>query len=273
MCAANVSEGRDLGVLDALRDAAGGQLLDVHVDADHHRCVLTMAGGIDDLVARVDDLAIVALATIDLRRHAGVHPRLGALDVVPFAPLAGSDLSACVAAREAAIEVLRAHGIPVFRFGEGTGERSLPEVRRGAFGALEPDAGPPRPHESAGATAVGARRPLVAWNAWVQGATLEATRAIASAVRSPEVRALGFAVPGATHVSCNLLDPVAVTPLDVYRRIEVLLEPEAHVVRCELVGLVPDAVLASVPEAWWQRLDLDEERSTERRAASIGVVA
>ncbi|HLK45921.1 MAG TPA: hypothetical protein VKT18_08015, partial [Acidimicrobiales bacterium] len=140
MCAANVSEGRDPGVLDALRAAASGQLLDVHVDADHHRCVLTMAGGPDALVERVGALADVALATIDLARHEGVHPRLGALDVVPFAPLAGEDLSACVAAREAAIEVLAGRGVPVFRFGEGAGERSLPEVRRGAFRVLEPDA-------------------------------------------------------------------------------------------------------------------------------------
>jgi glutamate formiminotransferase len=273
VCAANVSEGRDGTVLDALRDAASDALLDVHVDVDHHRSVLTMAGPPEDLVSRVLAVGAVALATIDLRRHAGVHPRLGSLDVVPFAPLEGVSLEGALAAREAAIDGLGAMGIPVFRFGpDGVGGvRSLPELRRGAFHAISPDAGPAARHRTAGATAVGARLPLVAWNLWLQGISLAATRALAALVRGPSVRALGFEVTGATQVSCNLLDAAVVTPLDVYRLMEGALDPTGHVVRCELVGLVPVAVLRAVPEGWWARLDLSVDRAVETRAAAAGL--
>lgn len=274
MCAANVSEGRDGGVLDALRAAGAGSLLDVHVDIDHHRSVLTLAGAPDDLVARVLAVAAVALGSIDLQRHAGVHPRFGALDVVPFAPLAGTALEGSIGAREAVIVGLAAMGIPAFRFGPGPpgAERTLPELRRGAFASIAPDAGPAAPHPTAGAAAVGAREPLVAWNLWLGGASPVATRHLAAAVRQPSVRALGLEVTGATQVSCNLLDPTVVTPLDVYRQVERALRPDAHVVRCELVGLVPRAVLDAVPEEWWARLDLGEERSLEARAAAAGLV-
>jgi glutamate formiminotransferase / 5-formyltetrahydrofolate cyclo-ligase len=272
VCAANVSEGRDAAVLDALRAAAGSALLDVHVDVDHHRSVLTMAGPADSLVDSVLALAAVAKASIDLAAHAGVHPRLGALDVVPFAPLEGDSLGGAVAAREAAMQALAHLGIPSFRYGptpDGSA-RSLPELRAAAH-RLEPDAGPGRPHRTAGVTAVGARRPLVAWNAWLQGAALADASRIAAAVREPRVRALGFQVTGATQVSCNLLEPEVITPLDLYRGIEVRLPRGAHVVRCELVGLVPERVLAVVPEEWWERLDLAAGRAVEARVRDEGI--
>jgi glutamate formiminotransferase / 5-formyltetrahydrofolate cyclo-ligase len=261
-------------VLAALRAPVAGALLDVHADPDHHRAVLTLAGGPDELVAAVLGLAQVAVSAIVLDRHRGVHPRLGALDVVPFAPLGGGPLDGAVAAREAVLAGLVALGLPCFRFGPlpAGGSRSLPELRRVAFSGLAPDAGPSRPHPTAGATAVGARGPLVAWNAWVQGATPAQARAVAAAIRDPWLRALGLEVTGATQVSCNLLEPAAVTPLDAYRRIEAALPEGAHVVRCELVGLVPEDVLRAVPEAWWARLDLDSDRALEPRAAAAGVV-
>ena len=143
--------------------------------------------------------------------------------------------------------------------------------RSPAFRPLRPEAGPAAASPSAGATAVGARRPLVAWNAWVQGASPAETRAVAASLRGPAVRALGFEVTGATQVSCNLLEPATVTPLEVYRRIVDALPAGAHVVRCELVGLVPAAVLAAVPADAWTRLDLDESRTVEARAALAGV--
>jgi glutamate formiminotransferase len=242
------------------------------VDRDHHRCVLTLAGDAEPLLSAVLRLAAVALARVDLRRHEGVHPRLGALDVVPFAPLRGDDLAPATALREAALEALGGLGIPCFRYGPlpAGGDRTLPEVRREAFHGLRPDAGPAHADPSIGATAVGARRPLVAWNAWVQGATPAEARAVAAGLRGPAVRALGLEVAGATQVSCNLLEPAAVTPLDVYRRILDALPEGAHVVRCELVGLAPAAVLAAVPEDAWSRLDLDESRTLEARAAAVG---
>ncbi|HUD69564.1 MAG TPA: hypothetical protein VMQ40_04945 [Acidimicrobiales bacterium] len=273
MCAANLSEGRDHAVLAALRASAGDALLDAHVDADHHRCVLTMASASPGFAGRLLDLAQVAADMIDLGAHEGVHPRLGVLDVVPFAPLHGSSLDEAIAARDDVVAGLGSLGIPAFRYGplaDGTA-RSLPELRRRAFVDLAPDAGPPDPHPTAGATAVGARLALVAWNAWVQGATLEETRRIAASVRSEHVRAIGLQVEGATQVSCNLVDPVREPPHVVYSRIEALLPEDAHVVRCELVGLVPDRVLDVVPRSWWERLGLSEERSVERAAAMIGV--
>jgi glutamate formiminotransferase len=265
-----VSEGRDPGVLDALRGAAGPLLLDVHADADHHRAVLTLCGTATELVGAVCDLARVAVDRIDLSKHAGVHPRIGALDVVPFAPLREGPLDRATAAREHALVALGDLGLPCFRFGplpDGT-TRSLPEVRRQAFTAALPDAGPLGPHPTAGAVAVGARQPLVAWNLWLSGVPLAATRRLASTVRSDAVRALGFEVRGGTQVSCNLVEPLRVTPLDVYEQVATALPSGGRIDRCELVGLVPDALLGVVPEDTWARLDLSEGDSIERALAA-----
>ena len=198
MCAANVSEGRDAAVLGALRSAVASSLLDVHVDGDHHRAVLTLAGDRAALEDAVAALATVALAHIDLRAHEGVHPRLGALDVVPFAPVQGGDLGDSIAAREATLARLGRLGIPSFRYGPlpGGEDRTLPEVRRGAFRSLAPDAGPAAPHPTGGASAVGARLPLVAWNVWLAGVTLARTSQLAAAVRGDGCEPSGSRSPG-----------------------------------------------------------------------------
>ena len=189
MCAANVSEGRDAGVLDALRAAAGAALLDVHVDVDHHRCVLTMAGTPSAAGRRRSaPLATVAIGAIDLTGHVGAHPRLGALDVVPFAPLPAESLDAAVAAREAAMRALAALGIPSFRYGPAPdgSTRSLPEVRRARLRRARA-----RRRAAASRTRRPARPPsarappLVAWNLWLQGATLGEASRIAAVVRGP----------------------------------------------------------------------------------------
>ena len=270
--AANLSEGRDPGVLAALRSAAGDRLADLHADGDHHRSVVTMIGDGPSLLAAVLRLAEVAIERIDLAAHRGVHPRLGAIDVVPFAPLYGDDLSACVAVRDDACRSLGALGLPCFRYGpmpDGS-MRTLPEVRRGAFRAFGPDAGPERPHPSAGAVCVGARHALVAWNAWIHGASLAATRAVAAQVRTTGLLALGLEVRGATQVSCNLVAPEAFTPLDAYLRIEAALPEGSRIVRGELVGLIPARVLDKVPEPWWARLGLGADRTFERAAGALG---
>lgn len=250
-------------MLAALRDAARPALLDAHADPDHHRCVLTLGGEAAELLAPLRMIALTALGLVDLRSHRGVHPRFGSLDVVPFAPASAGPLEDALVAREAALALLAELGLPCFRYGplpDGT-SRSLPEVRRGAFGRIRPDAGPDRPHPTAGAVAVGARQPLLAWNAWITGATLEQARAVAAGVRSDAVRALGLPVRGGTQVSCNLLDPARVTPLEVLGRIEAALPDGARVDHCEQVGLVPDAVLAAVPAGRWGELGLDAERA------------
>ncbi len=177
----NVSEGRDPEVLDALATACGVALLDLHVDADHHRSVFTLAG--DDTPEALRSLALAVAERVDLTRHAGVHPRLGALDVVPFVALDGH-------ARADAIDAARAFGawaaetlaVPVFFYDDAdVTARTLPVTRRDSFHARAPDVGPARPHPTLGAIAVGARAPLVAVNCELARDDLRLARAIAHA--------------------------------------------------------------------------------------------
>jgi len=278
-CVVNVSEGRDRAVISSIAQAGGACVLDVHSDPDHHRTVLTMAG--DDLEEAVRAVASRTVACVDLRAHTGVHPRMGALDVVPFValPPAGArppgpghdgapplDLASAVAARgRFAAWAAGALDLPCFLYGP---ERTLPEVRRHAFTSLAPDAGPPRPHPSAGACAVGARGVLVAYNLWLAGADLAGARAIAGAVRGPAVRALGLAVAGGTQVSCNLIEPLVYGPAEVFDAVAALArEAGASIARAELVGLVPAAVLGAVPPSRHHQLDLGPERTIEARLA------
>jgi glutamate formiminotransferase len=257
-CVVNVSEGRDLTVLEALSRAAGGSLLDLHTDGWHHRSVLTLGGRDTEQAARA--VAASAVDQIDIGRHEGAHPRLGAADVVPFVPLSGSTLEEAVAARDRfaswAGEEL---GVPCFLYGPG---RSLPEVRRLAFRELAPATGPSRPHPTAGAMCVGARNLLVAYNLWLSpGTELARARAIARELRSPAVRALGFALGRRVQVSCNLVDPAEVGPGHVYDAVAA----RAPIERAELVGLIPEAVLARVPEGRYEQLDLSPSRTIEAR--------
>ncbi len=258
----NVSEGRDAAVLDALRSAAGDALLDVHTDAHHHRSVLTLAGP-EELVEAVRAVAEEGVRRIDLRRHDGVHPRLGAVDIVPFVPLAGGSLADAVGARDRfAVWAAEALGVPCFLYGP---ERSLPEVRREAFRGLEPDVGPAEPHPSAGAMCVGARPVLVAYNVWLApGTPVAIARRVASELRGPAVRALGLDVGGRAQVSFNLIDPTAVGPAHVFDAVAA----RAPVERAELVGLVPATVLDAIPEDRWGSLDLDPAKTIEHRIAT-----
>jgi glutamate formiminotransferase len=253
-CVINISEGRDREAIDAIASAAGSDLLDVHVDADHHRSVLTLAG---EGAARA--VAVEAVQHLDLRAHVGAHPRIGVVDVVPFVPLDGSTTEDALRARDefcrwAAQEL----SVPCFCYGS---ERTLPEVRRRAFIDLAPDHGPPMPHRTAGAMAVGARPLLVAYNVWLRDPDLSLARAIATELRSPQVRTLGLAVGREVQVSMNLVDPIAVGPAMVADAVAA----RASVARCELVGLVPAAVLALVPQQRWSELDLSATRTIEAR--------
>ena len=263
-CVVNVSEGRDEGVIEALRRAAGRPLLDLHSDRSHHRSVLTMAG--PDLEEGVRRVAAQAVSAIDLRAHQGVHPRLGVVDVVPFVPLAGASLPDAVAARDRCATWAAAElSLPCFLYGP---ERSLPDVRRSAFSGLMPDSGPPQAHPTAGACAAGARPLLVAYNLWLApGAGLERAREVAGAIRAPALRALGLQVEGAAQVSCNLVDPLAFGPEAAYDAVAAL----APVARAELVGLVPEAVVSAVPAARWAELDLGPSKTIEARLEKAGL--
>lgn len=247
-------------------------MLDLHHDPHHHRAVLTLgAHRAEALESAVRAVARATVAAVDLRDHRGVHPRFGVLDVVPFVPLVGGhpagthdDLAPALAARDrfctwAADEL----GLPCFRYGP---ERTLPEVRRGAFADLLPDVGPPDPHPTAGACAVGARPALVAYNLWLRGATVEVARRIAAGLRSPAVRTLGLVVGEHTQVSCNLVDPYRVGPAAVFAQVSAAAEQAGvSVARAELVGLVPAAVAEAVDEEDRQRVDVDGDRTVEGR--------
>ena len=262
-CVANVSEGRDRSVIDALARRAGAHLLDVHCDVHHHRSVFTLAGPqVEDVAQQV---AREAVSRIDLRSHMGAHPRMGAVDVVPFVPLAGSSLDDAVAARDRFAHWAGAElGIPAFLYGP---ERSLPEVRRSAFSALAPDTGPAKPHARAGAVAVGARGVLVAYNLWLAPSiTLPRAREIAQAVRGPHLRALGLAVGSRVQVACNLVDPLILGPGAAFDAVAA----HAEVAEAELVGLLPATVLHAVPRARWPGLGLDASRTIEARLAQAG---
>jgi glutamate formiminotransferase len=261
-CVINVSEGRRGAVVDALRVAAGGALLDVHTDADHNRTVLTLAAPqADALVSAVHAVARVAVERIDLREHAGVHPRTGAIDVVPFVPLDESTIENATAARDTFVawmaDVL---DVPCVAYGADT--RTLPEARRAVR------AGEVAPHPTAGVCMVGARNVLVAYNVWLADRDVALAKRIAAEVRSDAVRALGLDVGGHAQVSCNLIDPDRVGPAALYDAVA----SRAAVARAELVGLVPATVRGGWPPARWRSLDLGPSRTIEaRRGGSAGL--
>lgn len=282
----NFSEGRDPAVLEELASVlgAGTKLLDVHSDADHHRSVFTLVGEeeplLDALVAGVRR----ASELIDLRLHAGVHPRVGVADVVPVVPLVPEDMPR---ARSAALELARRIGdevgLPVFLYGELAPGRGPAFYRRGGLealrrrvtaGELVPSFGPSEVGGRAGAVLVGARAPLVAFNVNLRG-TLEAAREVARVIRErdgglPGVRALGLELPGAgvVQVSMNVEDPEA-TPLhELVARIEREAAARgAEVLGSELVGLVPAHVVAAAAGAALRLEGLDVSRVLELRLA------
>ncbi|HET7490157.1 MAG TPA: hypothetical protein VFJ85_19695 [Acidimicrobiales bacterium] len=268
-CVVNVSEGRDEGVLTAIARAAGASLLDVHTDPHHHRSVLTLAG--PDVEAAARAVVAEAVALIDLGAHAGVHPRLGAADVVPFVPLEGSTMAEAVAARDAfARWAGTALCVPCFLYGP---ERSLPDVRREAFRSLAPDTGPPAPHPTAGAIAAGARGVLVAFNVWLAPAAgVAGARAVARLVRGPAIRTLGLDVGGRPQVSCNLVDPLATGPAAAFDAVVAAAATVGAAVEgAELVGLVPAAVHEAVEPGRRAGLGLAPDRTIEARLAGTGL--
>ena len=290
-CVPNFSEGRRAEVIGAIREAiaaeAGVRILDTHTDPDHNRSVVSYVVPVDAAVASGMAAARAALAHIDLRAHAGVHPRIGALDVFPFVSLGELPMTRCVAlAEELGERIATELGIPVYLY-EAAARRServhLEQVRAGGFEGLRgaigtdperlPDFGPARVHPTAGAIAVGARRPLIAFNVALGTADPGAAKAIARAIRYSSgglrhVKALGLALPsgGITQVSMNLTD---------YRRTGLvrvmdLIRAEAarwgvQVIGAEIVGLVPEDALLEAAEAFLGLRGFRREQILERR--------
>jgi glutamate formiminotransferase len=267
-CVPNVSEGRDAAVVETLArslvERDGVRLLDVHTDAVHHRSVFTLVGDDRSLVDGVAAMCEAATRLIDLRHHRGAHPRLGAVDVVPFVPIAGATMADAVdAARRAGEAIAARAGLPVYYYASAAlraDRQRLEDVRRGQFEGLgarmtaasgRPDTGPALPHPTAGAVAVGARPILVAFNMTLATTDVGIARQVARTIRAssgglPCVKAIGLALPprGIVQVSMNLVD-YRVTPLpvvfDAVRREAELLG--VGVLDSELVGLVPSAAL------------------------------
>ncbi|MHB8456775.1 MAG: hypothetical protein ACYDBS_03650, partial [Acidimicrobiales bacterium] len=201
-------------------------------------------------------LARRALPLLDLAAHEGVHPRLGTVDVVPFVPY-GASMGDAIVERDRFARAFAAEGVPCFLYGP---ERSLPDVRRTAWQSLQPDLGPATPHPTAGATCVGARGVLVAYNIVID-APVQRARELARLVRSPTVRALGLALGNESQVSLNLVDPDKTGPADVHDQVAA----EATIVRSELVGLLPASILAKIPEHRWAGLGLAASCTIEAR--------
>jgi glutamate formiminotransferase / 5-formyltetrahydrofolate cyclo-ligase len=266
-CVINISEGRNLDLLDDLHVNAGESLRDLHADPSHNRSVFTLINDAESLLSDVCSLIAGAFDALDLRTHEGVHPRFGVVDVVPFVALDPESPSRALALRDDTAQWISENfNVSVFLYGLiGGSERTLPEVRKHAFHDLAPDLGPTAASPKLGAVAVGARPVLVAWNIWLAGVSRDATRALVKAVRRPEVRSLAFRAGEHTQVSCNLIDPLVVGPAIVYDEVAQLLPVGGEIVRCELVGLVPRAVLDAVERGRWEQLGLSANQTIESR--------
>jgi glutamate formiminotransferase len=232
----NFSEGRDQEVVAAL--GAGEDVIDVHADPLHNRTVVTMArADVSVLAASVLAKVALAAARIDLGRHSGLHPRVGAADVVPIVPLGCATLAeAAAAAASLGRSIWESLQVPVWFYGPAFGDRRLADIRRGRAGP--PDLGGPALHPSAGAVCVGARPPLVAYNLVFEGLSLPALRSVARAMRSlPGVQALGFTLPDSrAQLSLNLTAPLELGVAEAYA---VACRLAGQPGRPELVGLCP----------------------------------
>ena len=272
-CVPNVSEGRRTDVVDALvesiRRTPSVRLLDYSSDAAHNRSVITMVGDAASLKAAVLALFEAALSRIDLRAHAGEHPRLGAVDVVPFVPIEDVTLQECVAlAKETAADVAARFQVPVYLYedaSENPTRKNLEDIRRGEFEGLAakmatsgwtPDYGPTSPHPTAGAAVIGARMPLIAYNINLATDRLDVAKKIAAAIRFSSggfryVKAMGIPLEkrGIVQVSINLTNYEKTPMLRVFEAVK--REAERYgvsVLESEIVGLVPAAALVGTAE-------------------------
>jgi glutamate formiminotransferase/formiminotetrahydrofolate cyclodeaminase len=294
-CVPNFSEGRRKEVVDSLVESmtcsGGVKLLDREMDVDHNRCVVTIAGEPDAVEEAAFRGAAKAVELIDLRKHKGEHPRMGALDVMPFVPISGLRLMDCVSmAQRVGKRIGDELKVPVYLY-EAAATRpdreNLADVRRGEFEGLAkligadddhvPDFGPNKIHESAGAVAVGARMPLVAFNVNLGTADLRIAKRVASAVRYQSggfrfAKALGFALHdrGLVQVSMNLVNTNR-TPI---HRVFEVIKAEAErwgvpIVGGEIVGLVPQKAMVDVAEHFLRLEGFSEDQVLEKRLAAV----
>lgn len=287
-CVPNFSEGRRRDVIDRIVAALGGtpgvQVLDVQSDADHNRSVVTLVGPPQATAEAAFRAVATAAQLIDLNHHRGEHPRMGATDVVPFVPVRGVTMDECVAlARQLGERVGRELGIPVYLYEEAATRperRNLADVRRGEYEGLrqaistDPDRRPdfgPAALGPAGATAIGARPPLLAFNVYLNTDDVAPARAIAAAVRHSSgglryVKALGLRVEGRAQISMNLTD-YRRTP--IHRVVELIRSEAAHyglsITHTEVVGLLPAQALLDAAQFYLQLHSLSADQIFENR--------
>ena len=289
-CVPNISEGTRPDVVAAianvLRAVPGLRVLDVQSDATHNRSVLTLAGDAAAMRAGIPLLFTEAVKAIDLRTHRGEHPRMGAVDVVPFIPIAGVTMAECVAlAREIGEDVAARLGVPIFLYEEAStspARKNLEDIRRGEFEGLAakmaqpgwaPDFGPAGPHASAGASVIGARMPLIAYNINLATDRLDVAKKIATAIRMSSgglrfVKAMGIALEDRriVQVSMNLTN-FEKTP--IFRVFDLVKREAARygvtVLESEVVGLVPQAALVQAAEYFLQLEGFTSQQVLENR--------
>lgn len=289
-CIPNVSEGRRADVVDAIaaavRSVPGVRVLDYSSDASHNRSVFTLAGDAAPLKAAMLALYERAVSAIDLRTHKGEHPRLGAVDVVPFVPIEGVTMDACVTlAKELAQEVASRFEIPIFLYEEASSNparKNLEDIRRGEYEGLAakmktpgwmPDYGPAQPHPSAGASVIGARMPLIAYNINLNTDRVDVAKKIAAAIRHSSgglryVKAAGFMLEERriAQVSMNLTN-YQKTP--IFRVFEMVKREAARygvsILESEIIGLVPSAALVGAAEFYLQLERFGEHQILEHR--------
>jgi len=273
-CVPNFSEGADVRKVEAIVSAMrvdDVHLLDWSMDADHNRSVVTIAGPPQAVVESAIRGAGKAAELIDLTIQQGVHPRIGAADVIPFVPISGIKLEQCaLLARQAGMEIWRRFGVPVY-FYEAAASRpdrsNLEDVRKGQFEGLcdavrkdssrRPDLGGPGLHPTAGASAVGARKFLVAWNVYLDTADVAIARTIAKEIRASSggfkgVKALGVQVHGQAQLTMNITDFEATPLSQVYKRVAALATKHRTApIEGEIIGLIPQA--ACEPDSDWMR--------------------
>jgi len=293
-CIPNVSEGRRAvviaGMADRLRAITGVRLLDSSSDRSHNRSVFTLAGDAAGVEAAVLALFERAVAEIDLRTHKGEHPRLGAVDVVPFVPIEGVTMADCVAlAKKVGASAAERFGVPVYLYEEAStnpARKNLEDIRRGEFEGLAakmrtpgwtPDFGPSTPHPTAGASVVGARMALVAYNINLATDRLDVAKKIAAAIRQSSggyrfVKAAGFTLDdrGIVQVSMNLTNYEKTPIFRVFETVK--REAERHgvtVLESEIVGLIPSAALLSAAEYYLQIERFKPDQVLENRLREV----
>jgi glutamate formiminotransferase / formiminotetrahydrofolate cyclodeaminase len=291
-CVPNFSEGRNKAVVDAIVEAMkipGVSLLDREMDADHNRCVITIVGDRESIAEAAIRGVGKAAELIDLNKHQGAHPRIGAADVVPFIPIEGVTIEDCVAiARKVGEEIWKRFQVPVYLYESAATKpdrQNLENIRRGQFEGLKedilvnparcPDFGDPRCHVSAGATVVGARKALIAYNVFLNTTNVDIAKKIAKAVRYSSgglryVKGAGFEVRGMAQVSMNLTD-FEQTPI---ARVFEFVKREAarygvQPVSSEIVGLIPKKALEQAAEWFLQVENFDSSMILENRLAAV----